>query len=143
MQVSGKVCIGCIIGIITIVAVLSYVFHINVLPTLGVIGFVALISIPIILYCRTRRARSRQRVINVCIHQLELARKRLMTEGKISEKDAATASQLIEDGEVCVYLLDNISWEGIVPVHISPLALNSMQTIAERSNDILEVNRDW
>jgi hypothetical protein len=142
MQVSGKVCIGSIIGIITIVAVLAYVFHINVLPTLGAIGLVTLISIPIILYCRTRRARSRQRVTNVCIHQLELARKRLMTEGKISEKYAATASQLIEDGEVCVYLLNNISWEGVIPVHISPLALHSMQTIAGRSDGILDVNRD-
>ena len=143
MQVSGKVCIGSIIGIITIVAVLAYVFHINVLPTLGVIGFVALIGIPIILYCRTRRARSRQRVINVCIHQLEQARKRLMTEGKISEKDAATASQLIEDGEVCVYLLDNISWEGTIPAHVSSFDLHAMQTIAERSDDMLEVSRDW
>jgi hypothetical protein len=143
MQVSGKVCIGGIIGIITIVAVLSYVFHINVLSTLGVIGFVALIGIPIILYCRTRRARSRQRVMNVCIHQLDLARKRLMTEGKISEKDAATASQLIEDGEVCVYLLDNISWEGTIPAHVSSFDLHAMQTIAERSDDMLEVSRDW
>jgi hypothetical protein len=143
MQVSGKVCIGGIIGIIVIVAVLSYVFHINVLPTLGVIGLLALISIPIILYYRSCRARSRQRVINVCIHQLELARKRLMTEGKISEKDAATAEQLIEGGEICVYLLDNISWEGTIPNHISPLTLHSMQTIAERSDDTLEVIRDW
>jgi hypothetical protein len=142
MQVSGKVCIGGIIGIITIVVVLSYVFHINVLPTLGAIGLVGLISIPTILYCRTRRAGSRQRVINACIHQLELARKRLMTEGEVCEKDAATASQLIEDGEVCVYLLENISWEGVIPVHIPPLALHSMQTIAERSDDMLEVNRD-
>jgi hypothetical protein len=61
MQVSGKVCIGGIIGIIIIVAVLYNIFH-------------ALISVPIILYCKTRRACSRQRIINVCIHQLELAR---------------------------------------------------------------------
>ena len=143
MQVSGKVCIGCIIGIITIIALLSSVFHINVLPTLGVIGFVALISVPIILYCRTCRARSRQRVINVCIHQLELARKRLMTEGRITKHDATTASQLIEDGEICVYLLDNINWEGVIPAHISSFALHSMQTIAERSDDTLEVNKHW
>ena len=141
MEVSGKGCIGGIIGIITVVAVLSNVFHINILPTLGVIGFVALISVPIILYCRTCRARSRQRVINVCIHQLELARNRLMTEGKISKHDTMTASQLIEDGEICVYLLDNISWEGIIPAHVSSFALNSMRTIAERSDDTLEVNR--
>ena len=143
MRVSGKVCIGGIIGIITIVAVLSNVFHINVLPTLGVIGFVALISIPIILYCRTCRARSRRKVINVCIHDLELARKRLETEGKISEKDAVNASLLIESGEIGVYLLDNISWAGTIPTRISPLALHSMQTIAERADDTLEVNRDW
>jgi len=143
MQVSGKGCIGGIIGIITIVAVLSNVFHINVLPTLGVIGFLALISVPIIFYCRTRRARSRQRVIHVCIHQLELARKRLMTEGKISEHDAATASQFIEDGEICVHLLDNISWEGTIPAHVTSFDLHAMQTIAEHSDDMLEVDRDW
>ena len=143
MQVSGKVCIGGIIGIITIVAVLSEVFHINVLPTLGVIGFVALVSVPIILYCRTCRARSRQKVINVCIRQLELARKRLMTEDKISEKDTTTASQLIEDGEICVYLLNNVSWEGVIPTHISSFELHSMRTIAERSDDTLDVNRPW
>ena len=143
MQVSGKVCIGGIIGIITIVAVLSEVFHINVLPTLGVIGFVALVSVPVIFYCKTRRARSRNRVRNVCIHQLELARKRLMTEGKISEKDAVTAEQLIEGGEICVYLLDNISWEGTIPTHVSSLVLHTMQSIADGSNDILEVHRDW
>jgi len=141
MQVSGKGCIGSIIGIITVVAVLSEVFHISVLPTLGVIGFVALISVPIILYCRTRRARSRGRVINVCIHDLELARNLLMTEGKISEKDAATASQFIESGEIGVYLLDNISWEGVIPTQISNFALHAMQTIAEHSDDTLEVNR--
>jgi hypothetical protein len=143
MQITGKACIGGIIGIVTVVAVLSNVFHINVLPTLGVIGFVALISVPIILYCRTCRARSRQRVINVCIHQLELARKRLITEGRITKHDATTASQLIEDGEICVYLLDNISWEGVIPAHISSFALHSMQTIAERSDDTLEINRPW
>jgi len=143
MQVSLKGSIGGIIGIITIIAVLFIVFHINVLPTLGVIGFIALISIPIILYSRTYRARSRQKVINVCIHDLELARKLLMTEGRITKHDATTASQLIEDGEICVYLLDNINWEGVIPTHISSFALHSMQTIAERSDDTLEVNKYW
>jgi hypothetical protein len=143
MEVSRKGCIGGIIGIITVVAVLSNVFHINVLPTLGVIGFVALISVPIILYYRTCRARSRQRVTNVCIRQLELARKRLMTEGRISKNDATTASQLIEDGEICVYLLDNIGWWGAIPAHISSFALHSMQFIAERSDDTLEVDTHW
>jgi hypothetical protein len=66
-----------------------------------------------------------------------------MTEGKISEKDATTASQLIEDGEICVYLLDKISWEGTIPAHVSIFDLHSMQTIAERSDDTLEVNRPW
>jgi len=143
MEVSVKGCIGGIIGIITTVAILSGVFHINVLPTLGVIGFVALVSIPIIIYSRTCRARSRQKVINVCIHQLELARKRLMTEGRITKHDATTASQLIEEGEICLYLLDNINWEGVIPTHISSFALHSMQTIAERSDDTLEVNKYW
>jgi hypothetical protein len=143
MQVSGKVCIGGIVGIITMVAVLSSVFHINVLPTLGVIGFIALISAPIFLYCRTRRTCSRRRVINICFHQLELARKRLKIEGKISEKDAATAEQLIEGSEICVYLLGNISWEGTIPTRVSSLVLHTMQATAERSDDILEVNRDW
>jgi hypothetical protein len=64
-----------------------------------------------------------------------------MTEGKISEKDAATASQFIEDGEICVYLLDNISWQGVIPIQISNFALQAMQTNAERSDDTLEVNR--
>ncbi len=143
MQVSGKVCIGGIIGIITVVAVISNVFHINVLPTLGVIGFLALISVPIIFYCRTCRARSRQKVVNVCIHDLELARKRLETEGKISEKDAVITSYLIEDCEICVYLLNNISWAGTIPTHVSSLVLHTMQSIADRSDYILEVNRDW
>lgn len=143
MQVSGKVCIGCIIGIITIIALLSSVFHINVLPTLGVIGFVALISIPMILYCRTLRRRSRNKVINVCIHDLELARKLLMTEGRVTKKNAASAEQMIESGEIGVYLLDNISWEGTIPAHVSSLVLHTMQNIAERSGDILEIHRDW
>jgi len=143
MQISGKVCIGGIIGIIAIVAVLVYALHINVLPTLGIIGFVALISIPIILYCRTCRVRSRQKVVNVCIHDLELARKRLETEGKISEKDALSASYLIEEGEICVYLLTNINWVGTIPTHVSSLVLHTMQSIADRSDGILEVNRDW
>lgn len=143
MQVSVKGSIGGIIGIITIIAVLSYVFHINVLPTLGVIGFIALISIPIILYSRTCRARSRQKVKNVCIHDLELARKLLITEGRITKNDAATAAQLIESGEVGVYLLDNINWEGVIPTHISSFALHSMRIIAERADDTLEVNRLW
>jgi uncharacterized protein YacL len=143
MQVGVKGSIGGIIGIITTIAVLSGVFHINVLPTLGVIGFVALISIPLILYSRTCTARSRQKVINVCIHDLELARKRLETEGKISEKDALSASSLIEDGEICVYLLNNINWVGTIPTHVSSLVLHTMQSIADRSDDILDVNRDW
>lgn len=143
MQISGKVCIGGIIGIIATVAVLVYALHINVLPTLGVIGFVALISIPIILYCRTCRARSRQKLVNVCIHDLELARKRLEPEGNISEKDALSASYLIEDGEICVYLLNNVGWVGTIPTHVSSLVLHNMQSIADRSDDILEVNRDW
>jgi hypothetical protein len=143
MQVSGKVCIGSIIGIIAIVAVLADVFHINVLPTLGVIGFIALIGVPIILYLRTSRTRSRERVINVCIHDLELARNLLMTEGRITKHDAATAAQLIESGEIGVYLLDNISWEGVIPRHVSILALHSMRIEAERSDDILEVNRPF
>ena len=119
MKVSGKGCIAGVIGIIAIVVVLSDVFRVNVLPTLGVIGFVALVSVPIILYLRSCRARSSERVINVCIHDLELARKQLMTEGRVTRHDATTASQLIEDGEICVYLLDNISWEGVIPAHIS------------------------
>ena len=143
MQVSGKVCIGVIIGIMAIVTVLANVFHINVLPTLGTIGLVALISIPVILYCRTLRARSREKVINVCIHDLELARKLLTAEGRVTKKDATTASQLIEDGEIGVYLLDNINWEGVIPTHISSFELHSMQTIAERSDDTLEVNKYW
>ena len=143
MQVSGKVCIGGIIGIIIIVALLSSVFHINVLPTLGVIGFVALISIPLILYSRTCTARSRQKVINVCIHDLELARNLLMTEGRITKHDARTASQLIESGEIGVYLLDNINWEGVIPTHISSFSLDSMRMIAERSDDTLDVNKLW
>ncbi len=143
MQVSGKVCIGVIIGIITIITVLANVFHINVLPTLGVIGSVALISVPIILYCRTRRARSRQKVTNVCIHQLEQARKQLMTERKISERDAITASQFIEDGEICVYFLGNISLDGTIPAHVSSFELHSMQAIAEDSDDTLEVHRPF
>ena len=64
-----------------------------------------------------------------------------MTEGKISEKNAATASQFIESGEIGVYLLDNISWEGVIPTQISKVALHAMQTIAEHSDDTLEVNR--
>ena len=143
MQVTGKVCIGGIIGIITIIAVLANVFHINVLPTLVVVGFIALISIPIILWGRSCRARSRQKVINVCIHDLELARKLLMTEGRFTKKDAASAAQLIESGEIGVYLLDNINWEGVIPTHISSFELHSMQTIAERSDDTLDVNRPW
>jgi len=130
MQVSGKVCIGGIIGIIIIVAVLSNVFH-------------ALISVPIILYCKTRRACSRQRVINVCIHQLELARNRLMTEGKIPKHDTMTVSQLIEDSEICVHLLDNIGWDGTIPAHVSSFALHFMRIIAEHSDDTLEVNKPW
>jgi hypothetical protein len=130
MQVSGKGCIGGIIGIITIVAVLYNVFY-------------ALISFPIILYCKTRRACFRKRVINVCVHQLELARNQLMTEGKISKHDTTTASQLIEDGEICVHLLDNISWDGTIPAHISSFALHSMRIIAEHSDDTLEVNKPW
>jgi len=128
MQVSGQVCIGGIIGIIIIVTVLSNVFH-------------ALISVPIILYCKTHRACSRQTVINVCIHQLELARNRLMTEGKISKHDTTTASQLIEDSEICVHLLDNIGWDGTIPVHVSSFAFHSMRIIAEHSDDMLEVNK--
>jgi len=130
MQVSGKVCIGGIIGIIIIVAVLSNVFH-------------ALISVPIILYCKTRRACSRQRVINVCIHQFELARNRLMTEGKMSKHDSTTVSQLIEDSEICVHLLDNIGWDGTIPAHVSSFALHFMRIIAEHSDDTLEVNKPW
>ena len=141
MQVSGKACIAGIIGIITVVAVLSYVFRINILPTLGVIGFLALISVPIILYCRTRRARSGRRVINVCIHDLERARSLLMSEGRISEHDAMTAEQLIESGEIGVYLLDNISWQGAIPADVSSFVLGTMRTIAERSDDTLEVKR--
>jgi len=64
-----------------------------------------------------------------------------MPEGKISEKDAATAAELIESGEIGVYLLDNISWEGVIPTQISNFALHAMQTIAEHSDDTLEVNR--
>jgi uncharacterized membrane protein len=128
MQVSGQVCIGGIIGIIIIVTVLSNVFQ-------------ALISVPIILYCKTRRACFRQRVINVCIHQLELARNRLMTEGKISKHDTTTVSQLIEDGEICVHLLDNIGWDGTIPAHVSSFALHFMRIIAEHSDDTLEVNK--
>jgi hypothetical protein len=143
MQVSGKVCIGGIIGIITIVAVLSNVFHINVVPTLGVIGFAALISVPIVFYCKTRRDCSRQRVTNVCIRQLELARDRLMTEGKISKNDTTTASRLIEDGEICVHLFDNIRWDGSIPANVSSFQIHTMRIIAERSDDTLEVNRPW
>ena len=80
---------------------------------------------------------------NVCIHDLELARNLLMTDGRVTKKDAATAADFIESGEIGVYLLDNISWEGTIPTHISPLYLHSMQTIAERSDDTLEVIRDW
>jgi hypothetical protein len=143
MQVGVKGSIGGIIGIITTIAVLSGVFNINVLPTLGVIGFVALISIPLILYSRTCTARSRQKVINVCIHDLELARNLLMTEGRITKHDATTASQLIESGEIGVYLLDNINWEGVIPTHISSFSLDSMRMIAERSDDTLDVNKLW
>jgi hypothetical protein len=143
MGVSVKGSIGGIVGIITTIAVLSGVFHINVLPVLGVIGFIALLSIPIVLYSRTCRARSRQKVINVCIHDLELARKRLMTEGRVTEEDAVAASQLIEDGEICVHLLDNIDWEGVIPTHISSFEIHSMQSIAEQSDDRLEVSKYW
>jgi hypothetical protein len=80
--------------------------------------------------------------MNVCIRQLELARKRLMTEGRISEKDAMTAAHFIEDGEVCVCLLDNLSWDGTVPSRVSDFTLHAMQTIAEHSDDTLEVYRD-
>ena len=143
MEVSGKVCIGIIIGIITTITVLANVFHINVLPTLAVVGFIALISIPIILWSRSRRARSRQKVMNACVHDLELTRKLLMTEGRVTKKDAATAAELIESSEIGVYLLDNISWEGTIPAHVSSLVINAMRIEAERSDDIIEFNRPF
>lgn len=139
MQVNGKACIGIAIGIITILAVLSWVFHISVLPTLGVIGFLALMSIPIALYSRTCRAGSKRKVINVCIHDLELARKLLMTEGGIVKDDAATAAQYIESGEICVHLLANISWEGVIPNYVASFVLDCMRIDAERSGDTLDV----
>jgi len=139
MQISGKACIGIAVGIITILAILSWVSHISILPTLGVVGFLAVMSIPIALYSRTCRARSKRKVMNVCIHDLELARKLLMTEGGIAKHDAATAAQYIESGEIGVHLLANISWQGVIPNYVANFVLDCMRIDAERSSDTLDV----